>query len=408
MSGCNCAGWWLAAAAIIVGFLYWKMKEIYKFWQIRNIPHRTPSLIVGNFGKVFIGKQSMGDALQEIYNEFKGTGPYAGYYTMLSPTLVVLDPEAIKSIMVKDFQYFHNRGEYYNEKDDPLSAHLFSIEDDKWKRLRKKLSPTFTSGRMKMMYSTMMENAVELKEYMQETVSKNSVLEIKDVLARFTTDIIGSCALGVQCNTIKNPDAEFREIGRKFLSTDFKNTLKQLFAFTFKSFSRRIGLTIIDKDVSKFFLDRIEETIKFREQNNVKRNDFLQLLIQLKSKGYLEDNDEGEIVDDKSTLTLNEIAAQAFVFYLGGFETSSSTMSFCLYELAVNPDIQKKCRDEINRILEINGDKLTYDCIVQMNYLDQVIYGLYIKCFLFFYYLYSFISLNIKLCCKQYNKVIHS
>jgi len=31
----------------------------------------------------------------------------------------------------------------------------------------------------------------------------------------------------------------------------------------------------------------------FREEKNIKRNDFLQLLIQLKNKGKLEDVDEG-------------------------------------------------------------------------------------------------------------------
>lgn len=48
-----------------------------------------------------------------------------------------------------------------------------------------------------------------------------------------------------------------------------------------------------------------------------------------------------------SELEGDALVAQAAVFFTGGFETSSSTMSFTLYELAMNPEIQTKLREEI-------------------------------------------------------------
>jgi cytochrome P450 family 6 len=60
---------------------------------------------------------------------------------------------------------------------------------------------------------------------------------------------------------------------------------------------------------------------------------------------------------------------------LAGFETSSTTLSFCLYELAVNPDIQTKLREEIDVTLEKMGGKITYDGVQSMKYLGQVIDG---------------------------------
>jgi cytochrome P450 family 6 len=69
------------------------------------------------------------------------------------------------------------------------------------------------------------------------------------------------------------------------------------------------------------------------------------------------------------------VAAQAFVFFAGGFETSATTMSFCLYELALNPDIQDLLRNEIDTVLKKHGGSVTYEGIQEMIYLDKIISG---------------------------------
>lgn len=79
----------------------------------------------------------------------------------------------------------------------------------------------------------------------------------------------------------------------------------------------------------------------------------------------------------ENKLTMMEAAAQAYVFFLAGFETSSTTVTFCLYELAKNQDIQNKVREEIQTMIKKNGD-LTYNALNDMNYLHKVISGSFI------------------------------
>lgn len=71
-----------------------------------------------------------------------------------------------------------------------------------------------------------------------------------------------------------------------------------------------------------------------------------------------------------------EAAAQAYVFFLAGFETSSTTATYCLYELSLHQNLQDKVRKEIDDTLREHG-KLTYDAVNEMTYLHKVVNGKY-------------------------------
>lgn len=59
------------------------------------------------------------------------------------------------------------------------------------------------------------------------------------------------------------------------------------------------------------------------------------------------------------------------LYFIKGFETSSSTMSFCLFELARNPDIQKKVQDEIDKTFKDAGTEgITYEMLADLKYLE--------------------------------------
>jgi hypothetical protein len=80
------------------------------------------------------------------------------------------------------------------------------------------------------------------------------------------------------------------------------------------------------------------------------------------------------------TLVVSEMdgdyfVAQAFTFLVAGFETSGSTLSYALYELALHPEIQHRVRTEIMRVLNKHDGQVTYDGIQEMAYLDIVVSG---------------------------------
>lgn len=77
----------------------------------------------------------------------------------------------------------------------------------------------------------------------------------------------------------------------------------------------------------------------------------------------------------KLKIELTYLFAFSKVFFIAGFETSSSTLSLCLYELAKNAHIQKKVQNEIDEIKRKHDGRLSYDAVSEMKYLDWCIDG---------------------------------
>lgn len=74
-------------------------------------------------------------------------------------------------------------------------------------------------------------------------------------------------------------------------------------------------------------------------------------------------------------MSLDMITAQCFIFFAAGFETSSSTISFCLLELARNPRVLFKAQNEVDRIFEEHDNELTYESLQKLTYLEMVVLG---------------------------------
>lgn len=233
---------------------------------------------------------------------------------------------------------------------------------------------------MKMMFQTFVTCTAGLEDILEEYSRIQDPIDIKDVVSRFTTDIIGSCAFGINCNSLKNPDSEFRQFGKKIFEPDFKRRMKNwLFFAVPRDILISLGVKQMNTEIERFFMDVVKNTVEYREKNNIHRKDFMQLLLQLKNQGKVNDDENlNEVSKDHEAghnFTLNELTAQCFVFFLAGFETSATTMTFALLELAQNQDVQDKLRSEIEAVLKRHDGKISYEAVMDMSYLDKVIHG---------------------------------
>lgn len=345
--------------SLIVVIYLW-IKKRYSFFKEKGFPYKKPIFPFGNIKGV--GQEfNATELFQKLYDELKGQGPACGVYFFITPNIMITDLDVIKDILIKNFDIFHNRGTYFNERDDPLSTGLFNLEDQAWKKMRVKLTPTFTSGKMKIMFDTV----VDIASNMLKDFKEDEDIEIKDTLNNYTIDIIGNVAFGLEMHAISDPNSKFREMGKKVFKPDGKFFLKAFFLTSFKKLGRMLRMKFFPADVTEFFMGNIRETVEYRIKNKIERNDFMNLVLKMYTNGEKE--------EDK--ITMNELAAQCFLFFVAGSETSATTGAFAFYCLALNQDIQNTLRDEIQSTIKKYDNQITYEGVNEMKYLQMVVDG---------------------------------
>lgn len=346
---------------LVVAFYYYLVSN-FDFWKKRGVPGPEPIPLFGTHKDLIFAKVSVGNVVEDLYMKYKHE-PAVGLFNGRSPVLILHDPDVIKTVLIKDFPMFGSRPHEPHEKTEPLSLNLFFLDEVRWRPLRPKLSPLFTSGKLKGMFSLMVESSNSLDKYLDQLVSKHEIIEVREMAAKFTIDVIGSCAFGISTNSMNDDYNEFHAKGKAIFEGDLENAIRLKLRLFLPRFYDFVGFVWPEKRLSQFFAKLVMGAMKYRKENNIHRPDFIHLLMELR--------DHPEMVNDIE-LTDELLTAQAFTFFAAGFETSSAAISWCLFELAQNHDIQDKLREELKDCMEKSHGEITYETVKKLDYLDKV------------------------------------
>lgn len=385
----------LAILFVLIATLYLYFKKTYSYWEQRKIPYLKPVVPFGNFQNVITRNWTLGQGFGEAYLELKKLGvKHGGIFAFNKPVYIPVDKEIIKHLLISDADNFPNHGLYINQQDDPLSTHIFNMEGNRWKDIRTKLPQAFTSAKMRQMFNMILDITEQFQKYLDSCIEKYpDGINIKDELAKFTVEVISTCGFGLKSNTMKGENQELMKHTRLFFDYQW-NILKNIMVFAFpRNILKALNFRIFRKDSTKFVKEMFEDLQKYRKGGNVQRDDLANTILKLTEKNDAHKDYSGKNIMEP--LDSKEYIAQMWVFFCASFETSSSTLTFALYELTKNPECMTKLRQEIKEVLAKNNNKITYDAIMDMKYLECVIDGK-----LFFCFVYVIFKLNIALVCS--------
>ncbi|KAK5926337.1 hypothetical protein CgunFtcFv8_021920 [Champsocephalus gunnari] len=352
--------WTLLVAFITLTVVYvcWPFTTFKKM----GVPGPTP---IPFFGTMLAYKKGF-----TVFDEncFKKYGKTWGIFDGRQPVLCITDPAMIKTVLIKEcYSLFTNRRNFR------LNGELYDAvsiaEDDQWRRIRSVLSPSFTSGRLKEMFSIMKHHSANLLSSMKKKADKDEPLEMKEFFGPYSMDVVTSTAFSVDIDSLNNPSDPFVTNIKKMLKFDFFNPVFLIVAFFpfMGPIFEKLNFAFFPASVTDFFYAALQKIKTGREQSKQKsRVDFLQLMIDSQKT-----HDSSKVEENKG-LSDHEILSQAMIFLFAGYETSSSSLSFLAYNLAINPHIMKRLQEEVDSTFPNKGP-VEYQALMEMEYLDGVI-----------------------------------
>lgn len=383
---------WIILLLTILVAIYKYLTFNFNYFRDHNVPHKKPLPLFGNQIKFFTKQQSIPDFFLDIGNDFRDEA-YVGFYECRTPSLFVLSADAVKQICIKNFDNFVNHSAFSEgASDELLCSSVFFMKDQKWRDMRATLSPAFTGSKIRMMFDLVRDCADNFVSYCNEQCEESGFMSFrpKEVFSKVTMDIIATCGFGLQIDSLRDPQNRLYQMFNKVLEMKgIVTILKLLVMILSKDLAKWLGISFLPKDTSEFTKKLVADTISHRKKTNQFRPDVIQLLIEA-MEGKLKHDKHTKDSDDTSFATIKEseidkkggrqdwsdveIAAQCFIFLVGGYDTTSNLFNFISYELAVDPVIQERLYEEVRETQQrLNGAPVTYEAIQKMQYLDAFI-----------------------------------
>ncbi|KAH9523612.1 hypothetical protein Btru_040452 [Bulinus truncatus] len=356
---------WLMLAIFCVILLYIYGKRPYRLWETLGIKGPEPKLFLGNINEIY-GPEGGKEAFAKWKSRF---GRVFGIYYFREPALVVMDPDWIKQVFVKDFNSFRDRMAFENNilLNPELNSAVFFAKGSVWKRVRTIMSPSFSIAKIKSMSGIVDRCAQRLAEHVLKYAEDGVPWEAKRLLGAYAIDVVTSSGFSIDVDSVSNTDEPFSSHGRSLF--DFDQSFKILcflagsFPAVMSPFAKLFGIGSFRKDDMEFFDKSIKHMLRQRKAEEGHVSDMLQNLLEA----------ESEVVtgEGKSKLTPEEIVAQGIMLFIAGYETASSTLQFLLYELATHKEVMEKMTAEIDDV--IGGQEPTYDLCQNLKYMEAAV-----------------------------------
>lgn len=322
------------------------------YWRRKGVagPHGWP--LVGNMLHFAIGLRSYGDVYTRIYNEHP-TLSYVGFYRLFNePALLVQDQQLLREILIGgNFTHCADNVVNVDRKHDVLAAqNPFIACGEHWRKRRSELVPLFTPLRMRQSLPHMTAACQQLQQFVAQHLTVGKRLEAKELATRYTLQVIASAVFGLNAQCLDLDDS----LG----DSEWLTLLGPLFQPGDWSLPNTIALLHSPRLVRLLSFRYVPLTIqKWIRRQVAERSDGSTLL------NWLKDKPDCDIEGHATTLLLE------------GYETSAMLLAFALYELALNPSVQRRLQAEIDEVAGCNdGQLLKHEALEALQYAEATLY----------------------------------
>lgn len=345
----------LLIVTVVIAICYVRHVKVYSYWNNRGINGPKPYPYIGNV------TFNPDDTLM-IHNDLvKEYGEIYGTYLFSLPVLTVARVDMIKEILI---QHFHKFSDQASMTYNPLEKeNLINKNGYEWKSDRDVMSPSFSSGKMKAMFHLMRESYQHLDRELEKVAGPHRDIDSKEIFSKLSTMVISRCAFATDVDAFNDKNNQLIKHMESIFHMGFSDTLRLLTLLSLPDSLNRLLQISFFKPAAMQYLKKVCEKILHERRSNPSYSneypDLLQLLMEAKEKS------NGQFNDTK-------IIANSILFFIAGYETTSTLLFWASYALVTNPLVQEKLYEEVKRVKQESGD-FDYETLYSMKYLDAFI-----------------------------------
>ncbi|KIM65593.1 hypothetical protein SCLCIDRAFT_1157767 [Scleroderma citrinum Foug A] len=289
-------------------------------------------------------------------------------------TIMLFDPKALQHYYVREtWTYTALPSARAAMQRTTGKSVLWSIGEDH-RRQRKSLTPAFSHAAIRKLTPIYFDCAYKTKAAWESIIdsgdSDSAIIEVQNWMSHITLDTIGLAGFSHDFGSLEGKTTAVATVldtlgsspSRSVINASFF-VLSQVFtALVYFPTKRNVLMQEIQQELSKISEQLLDKRRKEKEAGIVDGKSGKSVIGLL-----LKAEDAGEDLH----MSHEEITAQMKILLLAGYETTSTVLSWALLELARNPAIQAKLREEL---LAFSGEP-TYDQLTNnLPYLDAVVH----------------------------------
>ncbi|HNN96663.1 MAG TPA: cytochrome P450, partial [Pseudomonadota bacterium] len=302
------------------------------------IPGPKPLPIVGN-----LTDMKRGDLLGTAEALFAGYGDFVRIKLLALSAYLNCNADVVSELLARptDFQKrtIGDRSPLSHLREYSIADALFTAEDDEesWHIAHRILLPTMGTGALKQYFPKMLEVTDQLLAQLS-ALGRGEAFLATDLMTRMTFETIAYTGFNTRFNCLQTADSiPFVEAMVEVLKDAMQAPMSLIppSLNPVASHRRERANGILKETVDRIIQDRRDAL----ERGDAVPNDILQTMLTAR------DRTSGKRLDDAN------IRNQLITFLIAGHETTSGLLSYALYYLSQNSQVEARLCEEIDRVL---------------------------------------------------------
>lgn len=332
----------------------------YQTFAKLGIPHPKPNLFQGNVG-IFLGRPDAYKVSEGLREEY---GRYWGLYVGDELSILITDLDILRQIFFEKTKSFRERT--YTFMKTPLSSGILFARYERWKQMRKIMSPSFSrytvrGGKLTQFIEDAIKLALEYIDSRLERDQKGRLvanIDIQNLMKSSALYMISKMAVKLPGVEVREDEEHVKALDA-YLGSASSGIVIWAIRFPFiipllkvmsKIFERAKTLTTIRRELNQEIDFQFKKMVAEGGVIDAEKSDQHQQVIDVLIKLHFE-----------GKMTREEVLSNACALLFAGYDTTSTTLAYIYWVLAKYPEVQDRLRTD----LMAHG--------IESHYLEQVI-----------------------------------